>query len=176
MKESTKVDVVASNDKNNTNSNRSLKPCETVAFIVLVIIVGVFLALVGFMIYQQEYVVPARMEADFYQHYWYEDGCDDHTTLTCVVGDTFSIHIGKLLHHDDVSFLNLYCIPQCEMAYRHPFPTTASWKGACTKTPYNYLLFNRTQYESMALLPETLRKPAGPPAAPDAPSVAYDEL
>ncbi len=173
MKESTKEEEAIPSDKKNASSNQSLTPCETACFVMLMIFAVTLIALCGFLVYQNEYAVPARMEADFYQHYWYEDGCDDHTTLVCVVSDTFRIPMDTRLHHDDNSFLERYCIPQCEMAYRHPSPTTATWKGACSKTPYNYFLFNRTQYELTA--PETHCKPADPPAALDA-SIAYDEL
>lgn len=172
-KETIPVDAAVSSDKKSTSTNNSLTPHEVMAFGVLLIITVAILSLGGFFIYQETYVVPARMEADFYQHYWYEDGCDDHITLVCAVSDTFHIPMNTRLHRDDNSFLERYCIPQCEMAYRHPFPTDIAWKGACSKTPYNYYLFNRTQYEMTA--PETLCKPAEAPATADE-SVEYDEL
>lgn len=173
MKESIKEEETIPSNKKSASSNQSLTSCEMVALVVLAIMAVASPTLCGYLIYQEVYAVPARMEVDFYQHYWYEDGCDDHITLVCAVSDTFHIPMNTRLHHDDNSFLERYCIPQCEMAYRHPFPTDIAWKGACSKTPYNYYLFNRTQYEMTA--PETLCKPAEAPATADE-SVEYDEL
>lgn len=133
---------------------------DTLAIVFLVVFAVVLIVVCLGSVYYNVYHVPAQMHDQFYQHYWYEGGCDDRTTLTCLEDEELIVPTGtRIIGKDRTVYRKMYCIPKCEMGFLHPFPTTISWKWFCSETALGYSLFNRTLYEETA--PPALRRDAG---------------